>query len=201
MDLTATDAAQLCGLSVRSVNALYTSVCVSAWLGSAPLSLLSQASLRPMSPLSAPSVSGANVGVARVAKPSSLVCSRKATVSIYRDRCRCLQSHTASHYSRQSGSQQHHPHRRLARLRRVGCFGFGQALSGQSRQQRIRQGLQTHVNGIESFWSHAKHRLAQFHGERRDKFALHLKETEFRFNHRHLDLYKTLLELLRNEPL
>ena len=59
-----------------------TSVCVSAWLGSAPLSLLSQASLRPMSPISAPSVSGANVGVARVAKPSSLVCSSKATVSI-----------------------------------------------------------------------------------------------------------------------
>lgn len=52
---------------------------VSAWLGSAPLSLLSQASLRPMSPLSAPSVSGANVGVARVAKPSSLLCSSKAT--------------------------------------------------------------------------------------------------------------------------
>ena len=101
MDLTATDAAQLCGLSVRSVNALYTSVCVSAWLGSAPLSLLSQASLRPMSPLSAPSVSGANVGVARVAKPSSLVCSSKATVS-YRDHCRCLQSHAASHYSGQS---------------------------------------------------------------------------------------------------
>ena len=58
MDLTAPDAAQPCGLSVRSVKALYTSVCVSAWLGSAPLSLLSQASLRPMSPLSAPSVSG-----------------------------------------------------------------------------------------------------------------------------------------------
>lgn len=58
-----------------------------------------------------------------------------------------------------------------------------------------------HVNGIEPFWSHTKHRLAQFHGVRRDKFALHLKETEFRFNHRHLDLYKTLLELLRNEPL
>ena len=58
-----------------------------------------------------------------------------------------------------------------------------------------------HVNGIESFWSHAKHRLAQFHDVRRGKFALHLKDTELRFNHRHLDLYKTLLRLLRNEPL
>ncbi|PJK04732.1 IS1595 family transposase, partial [Lysobacteraceae bacterium NML71-0210] len=34
-----------------------------------------------------------------------------------------------------------------------------------------------------------------------DKFELHLKETEFRFNHRNLDLYKTLLKLLRNDPL
>ena len=58
-----------------------------------------------------------------------------------------------------------------------------------------------HVNGIESFWSYAKHRLAQLHGVRRDKFELHLKESEFRFNHRNLDLYKTLLKLLRNDPL
>ena len=75
-----------------------------------------------------------------------------------------------------------------------------EALSGQSRQQRIRQGSR-HVNGIESFWSYAKHRLAQFHGVRGDKLELHLKEAEFRFNHRHIDLYKTLLKLLRDDPL
>ena len=57
-----------------------------------------------------------------------------------------------------------------------------------------------HVNGIKSFWSYAKHRLAQFHGIRREKFELHLKETEFRFNHRKLDLYKTLLKLLKDKP-
>lgn len=28
-----------------------------------------------------------------------------------------------------------------------------------------------HVNGIEPFWSHTKHWLAQFHGVRRDKFS------------------------------
>ncbi len=32
-------------------------------------------------------------------------------------------------------------------------------------------------------------------------FYLHLKETEFRFNHRHDDLYKVLLNFLRNDPL
>ncbi|MGA7832241.1 MAG: IS1595 family transposase, partial [Terracidiphilus sp.] len=32
-------------------------------------------------------------------------------------------------------------------------------------------------------------------------FPLHLKETEFRFNHRKDDLYKVLLSLLRKDPL
>ena len=58
-----------------------------------------------------------------------------------------------------------------------------------------------HANGIVSFWSYAKHRLMQFHGMRRDKFKLHLKETKFRFNHRQLYLYMKLLKLLRDDPL
>jgi hypothetical protein len=35
----------------------------------------------------------------------------------------------------------------------------------------------------------------------RHTFYLHLKETEFRFNHRHTDLYKVLLRLLREDPI
>jgi len=58
-----------------------------------------------------------------------------------------------------------------------------------------------HVNGIESFWSFAKRRLAQFNGIPRHTFALHLKETEFRFNHRHANLYQAMLKLLRIKPL
>lgn len=58
-----------------------------------------------------------------------------------------------------------------------------------------------HVNGIESFWSYAKRRLVQFNGVPRHTFYLHLKETEFRFNHRHSSLYKALLSLLRSNPL
>ena len=42
----------------------------------------------------------------------------------------------------------------------------------------------THINGIESFWSYAKRRLARFNGFRHTHFILHLKETEFRFNYR-----------------
>jgi len=45
-----------------------------------------------------------------------------------------------------------------------------------------------HVNGVEGFWSFAKRRLAKFNGLTNEKFYLHLKECEFRFNNRHNDL-------------
>jgi transposase len=58
-----------------------------------------------------------------------------------------------------------------------------------------------HVNGMENFWGVAKTRLARFRGIRPDKFYLHLKETEFRFNHRRDDLYSLLLREFRKSPL
>lgn len=58
-----------------------------------------------------------------------------------------------------------------------------------------------HINGIESFWSFAKRRMLKFNGLRADSFFFHLKESEFRFNHRKDDLYKILLSLLRHTPL
>ena len=59
----------------------------------------------------------------------------------------------------------------------------------------------SHINGIESFWSYAKIRLVKFRGIDKKSFNLHLKECEFRFNHRGEDLYKLLLEIFRKEPL
>jgi transposase len=58
-----------------------------------------------------------------------------------------------------------------------------------------------HINGIESFWGYAKRRLAKFNGISGSTFYLHLKETEYRFNLRRGDLYETLLKLLRRDPL
>jgi transposase len=78
---------------------------------------------------------------------------------------------------------------------------------GYDRHFRVRHGRDefvqgaSHINGIESFWSFAKARLQPFHGIAKDTFELHLKECEFRFNHRHQDLYKLLLKLLRQQPL
>ncbi len=60
---------------------------------------------------------------------------------------------------------------------------------------------QTHINGIESFWSFAKIRLVKFHGVSKDTFNLHLKECEFRFNNRNKNIYAIILKLVRNNPL
>ena len=54
----------------------------------------------------------------------------------------------------------------------------------------------SHVNGIESFWSFAKRRLAKFNGIASHKFNLYLKESEFRFNYRNSNLYDKMLEIL-----
>ncbi len=58
-----------------------------------------------------------------------------------------------------------------------------------------------HINGIESFWSYAKMRLYKFKGLKKEKFNLHLKECEFRFNNRSQDMYKILLKSFRKVPL
>jgi transposase len=59
----------------------------------------------------------------------------------------------------------------------------------------------SHVNGIESFWSHAKRRLQKFNGVPARTFYLHLKECEYRFNNRNKELSELLLKLLGRHPL
>ena len=59
----------------------------------------------------------------------------------------------------------------------------------------------SHINGIEGFWGFAKTRLAKFHGITKSHFYLHLKECEFRFNHRSGDMYLALLKIIRDNPL
>ena len=58
-----------------------------------------------------------------------------------------------------------------------------------------------HVHGSESFWSFTKLRLAKWRGIRAQYFFLHLKESEWRWSHRHDNLYLLLLKNLRSQPL
>jgi transposase-like protein len=60
---------------------------------------------------------------------------------------------------------------------------------------------QSHINGIESFWSSAKRRLQKFNGIPAHTFYLHLKECEYRFNKRQKNLFRELLKLLEQHPL
>ena len=57
-----------------------------------------------------------------------------------------------------------------------------------------------HVNGIESFWSYTKRRMAKFNGLSSEVFHLHLKESEWRWNNRG-EIYDILLKEFRKNPL
>lgn len=59
----------------------------------------------------------------------------------------------------------------------------------------------SHINGIESFWSFCKRRMRKQNGVRKDKFLVHFKECEWRWNHRNDDIYHILLKKLRENPL
>ena len=53
-----------------------------------------------------------------------------------------------------------------------------------------------HINGLEGFWAYAKERLIKHHGVSKERFPLHLKEMEFRYNHRHQDLFPLVVQQL-----
>ena len=72
--------------------------------------------------------------------------------------------------------------------------GYKHKRINHSKQYSNRRG--THVNGIENFWSFAKRRLAKFNGVSRKTFLLHLKECEFRYNHKGAIL-ESLLEFIK----
>jgi transposase len=87
------------------------------------------------------------------------------------------------------------------------CSYDGLVDLGYKRHYRVNHGKdefarkKSHINGIENFWGIAKMRLSKFRGLNKNVFYLHLKETAFRFNNRHEDLYKLMLQMLSNNPL
>jgi transposase-like protein len=78
---------------------------------------------------------------------------------------------------------------------------------GYSKHLRVDHGKnefvngKSHINGIEGFWGFAKSRLGKFRGLKPSGFYLHLKECEFRYNHRGENLYDCILKLIRENPL
>jgi transposase len=52
-----------------------------------------------------------------------------------------------------------------------------------------------HINGIEGFWSYAKHILYNYRGVSKYHFPMYLKEVEYRFNHRGDNLFKRFISI------
>jgi transposase len=65
------------------------------------------------------------------------------------------------------------------------------------RKERGRPKGRDHLNGIEGFWSYAKHWLYNYRGVPQKFFHFYLGELSFRFNHRSEDLFPLLLKLLQ----
>ncbi|MGC9065662.1 MAG: IS1595 family transposase [Candidatus Ratteibacteria bacterium] len=65
------------------------------------------------------------------------------------------------------------------------------------RKEKGRPKGRNHLNGIEGFWSYAKNWLYQYRGVPKKFFHFYLGEISFRFNHRHEDLFPTILKILK----
>lgn len=73
--------------------------------------------------------------------------------------------------------------------------GYGKHLRGNHGDNEFSEGRGVHINGIESFCSFTKRRLAKFNGVK-VKFEFHLKECEWRWNRKHRDLEIELVMIL-----
>lgn len=54
-----------------------------------------------------------------------------------------------------------------------------------------------HINGIEGFWSYAKHWLYHYRGIHKKFFPIYLAELSFRFNNRDIDIFPFIYKLLQ----
>jgi len=199
MDLTATDCAQLSGISVRSVNSIYLRIrrrlaqyCEQV----SPLGGELEADESYFGPRRVRGLRGRGAGQKTVVfgllKRGSNVyteivpnASKRILQAIIRGKADVA---SVIHTDRWRGYDG------------LVDVGFDKHLRVDHGNNEFARG-NAHVNGIESFWSYAKRRLVQFNGVPRHTFYLHLKETEYRFNHRHHSLYKALLSLLNQQPL
>ena len=59
----------------------------------------------------------------------------------------------------------------------------------------------SHADEIDIFWGMLKSRLIKFRGLNSSTLYLHVKETEFRYNYRESDLFELLMEILHKRPL
>ena len=72
---------------------------------------------------------------------------------------------------------------------------FGKHLVVNHSKEFVNKRTKNHINGIEGFWSYAKHILYNYRGVSRYHFPMYLKEIEYRYNHRKENVFKLFLQL------
>lgn len=78
-------------------------------------------------------------------------------------------------------------------------FGYRKLFRILHSEERLEEDNQ--IKCIEDFWDYARVRLGKFRGMSKNTFYLHLKECEFRFNHRNENLYMLLLQMTKDNGL
>jgi len=79
----------------------------------------------------------------------------------------------------------------------LAVYGYNHKKVNHEKDEFVRE-TDTHVNGIESFWSFTKRRLSKFNGIPKRLFPVYLLESEWRFNHR-TDILKAMKKLIHNQ--
>ena len=72
---------------------------------------------------------------------------------------------------------------------------YGKHLVVNHSKDFVDKRTKNHINGIEGFWSYAKHILYNYRGVSRYHFPMYLKEIEYRYNHKDDNVFKLLLKL------
>jgi len=129
----------------------------------------------------------------REAKASSLACWSAMAGSIprwwSRSRRRPLLTHIENH-TRKGSVYYTDAFRGYQSLQR-----FGKHLVVNHSKEFVNKRTKNHINGIEGFWSYAKHILYNYRGVSRYYFPMYLKEIEYRYNHRKENVFKLFLQL------
>lgn len=76
----------------------------------------------------------------------------------------------------------------------LAVYGYNHKKVNHAKSEFARDDV--HINGVESFWSRTKRRLAKFNGVPKTLFGTKLLESEWRFNHR-TDILKQIRKLIR----
>jgi transposase len=71
---------------------------------------------------------------------------------------------------------------------------YGKRHTISHRKSLVDERTKNHINGIEGFWSYAKHILYYYWSVSRYHFPICLKKIEFRFNHRNDNTFSLFLK-------